>query len=80
MYADRRQLAVAETVRARQADPRGRAPPFKPPWPDAKNRREFIQKCLGHSGLCGTSYEKYFRVLAECALQGKEEFPGRRVP
>lgn len=52
----------------------------KPPWPDAKKRRDFIQKCLGYSGLCGTSYEKYFKVLAECVLQGKEEFPGRRVP
>jgi hypothetical protein len=52
----------------------------KPPWPDAKKRRDFIQKCLGYSGLCGTSFEKYFKVLAECVLQGKEEFPGRRVP
>jgi hypothetical protein len=52
----------------------------KPPWPDAKKRRDFIQKCLGYSGLHGTSFEKSFTVLAECVLQGKEEFPGRRVP
>jgi hypothetical protein len=52
----------------------------KPPWPDAKKRRDFIQKCLGYAGLHGTSFEKYFKVLAECVLQGKEEYPGRRVP
>ena len=51
-----------------------------PPWPDAKKRRDLIQKCLGYSGLRRTSYERYFTVLAECVLQGKEDFPGRRVP
>ena len=52
----------------------------RPPWPDAKRRRDFIQKCLGYSELHRTSYEKYFTALAECVLQDKEEFPGRRVP
>ena len=52
----------------------------KPPWPDAMKRRDHIQICLDYSGLHRTSYEKYFTVLAECVLQGKEEFPGRRVP
>jgi len=49
------------------------------PWPSASERDRCIRECLTRSGLRGKSVERHFRLYAECLLQGKEPFPGRRV-
>jgi hypothetical protein len=46
----------------------------KPPWPDAKKRRDFIQKCLGYSGLTVQVMRNLSMCLRNAFSKAKRNF------